>query len=67
MLIVPSSCLLYTIMVIQSNDIWIYGDKIDKNNFNNFLNLNVNMHDKTNKARNLRYKYRRQFMRTAEE
>ena len=25
------------------------------------------MHDKTNKARNLRYKYRRQLMLTAEE
>ena len=31
------------------------------------MNLNVNMHDKTNKARNLNCKYRRQFMLTAGE
>ena len=41
MFIVPSSYLLYPVMVIQSY--MIYRDKIYKENFNNVLNQNVIM------------------------
>ena len=62
MLIVLSSCLLSPIMIIIQSKI-IYRDKIRKKRDLCFESLC--QRDKSRKVRNIRCKYRRQFMLTA--